>query len=99
MIDSENTPGLTAAAQLEQLAALGMMPENNLFFSGRLPPTASTGLHPASFYQVYNNGGLMDELKAALPSPVPKPTLEFNEAASEPDAPNSPSNRFDPKFL
>lgn len=66
---------------------IGDQRENNGLLASRMPPQFSTGLHPQSFYGVYDNGGLMNILRSELgdPSSVPKPTLAFNQSAMKPD--------------
>jgi hypothetical protein len=61
--------------------------ENNAFVAGRMPPLHSTGLHPESFYGVYEKGGLMDILKEELGPAASSPSakLDFKQSAMNPN--------------
>lgn len=88
---------------LRQLEEIGMERLNNALISGRLhpPPEQYKGMHPVGVHTIYGpDNPLCQKLAAALPPPVPKPSMVFNTVA-----PGGLSNQpgmdssFDPKVM
>lgn len=89
MIDSENIPGLTVAAQMEQLAALGIEVENKFSIAGGMPPGMIAGMKPLGMYTDNSMGFVFDALQSLLPTIGLSLKLDFNEVANAPDSPST----------
>lgn len=84
-MSTDNNPANKTTMQpeslIKELQECGILPINNEWFAGRLPPGTCAGMHPLEFFAVYDSGGLSSELQSQLPEPIPTPKNEFGRVA------------------
>ncbi|MGB4058516.1 MAG: hypothetical protein WBK77_10595 [Alphaproteobacteria bacterium] len=90
---------ITPDLYLAQLKELGLDPVNNLGFSQRLDGGKGISniapMHPATYYDVYPDGGGVTGALVANLKNVPTPSLDFKFSANNPTLdPKDPNPKF-----